>query len=90
MSVRIRLPALFADRIDGLSAVQVQGQTVTDALKALAKRHPPLRTLVLGRDGAVNPMMAVFLNNRQLGPNQLESSVTSDDEIEIVPAIEGG
>ena len=90
MSVRIRLPALFADRIDGVSTVRVQGQTVTDALKALAKQHPELRTLVLGREGAVNPMMAVFLNNKQLGSNQLKSPVASDDEIEIVPAIDGG
>ena len=90
MSVCVRLPALFADRIAGVSTVDVQAHTVRDALRTLAARHPELRHLVLSPSGEINPMMVVFLNDEQLSSGQLTSTVEDDDEIEIVPAIEGG
>ena len=65
MSVRIRLPALFADRIDGMSTVEVTATTVADALRALTDRHAELTTLVWTGDGALNPVM-ILLNDRQL------------------------
>ena len=90
MSVCVRLPALLAHRIAGVSTVDVPAHTVQDALRTLAVRYPELRNLVLGPSGEINPMVVVFLNDEQLSPGQLTSSVGDDDEIEIIPAIEGG
>lgn len=90
MSVCVRLPALLADRIGGVSTVAVTALTVQDALRVLAGRYPGLRSLVLGPTGEINPMMVVFLNDKQLSPRQLTVSVRDKDEIEIIPAIEGG
>ena len=90
MTVEVRLPALFADRIDGLTGVTVTASTVEDALHKVAERHPELRTLIVSRDGAINPLMVVFLNNEQLSADTLSSQIRDGDEIEIVPAIEGG
>jgi len=90
MSVCLRLLALLADRIDGVSSVAVPARTVRDALRALTTRYPELRALVLGKNGTINQMMVVFLNNKQLSSGQLASSVGDGDEIEIIPAIEGG
>ena len=90
MSVRVRLPALFADRIDGVSTVDIPADTVQDALRAITTHHPELRTLVLGPNGEINPMTMVFLNNEQLSSGQLTSSVGDGDEIEVIPAIDGG
>jgi len=90
MSVRVRLPALFADRIGGVSTVDVTTPTVKDALRVLAARYPELRSLVLDPSGEINPMMVVFLNNEQLSSGQLTVSVRDKDEIEIIPSIEGG
>lgn len=90
MSVCVRLPALFADRIAGVNAIDVPAHTVQDALQALAARYPALRNLVVGPTGEINPMMVVFLNDEQLSSGQLTFSVRDGDEIEIIPAIEGG
>ena len=49
MSVRVRLPALFADRIDGVDTVDVAATTVEDALRALTDRHAELTALVWDR-----------------------------------------
>ena len=90
MSVGVRFPALFADRIDGVSRVDVSATSVEEALRALRERYPELRTLVFGANDEINPVMVVFLNDEQLSTEQLQSAVQAGDEIEIVPAIEGG
>ncbi len=90
MSVRIGLPALFADRIDGVSTVEVTATTVEGALRALTDRHAALTTLVWTGGGALNPVMVLFLNDRQLTGTRITHTLHSGDHLEIIPAIEGG
>ena len=87
---RIRFTNLFAERIGGVSAVDVQAATIESALRALTDRHPSLMPLVWAKDGALNPVMVLFLNDRQLGAAEIGTPVGPGDEIDIVPAIEGG
>ena len=90
MSVRIRLPALFADRIDGVSTVEVTATTVEGALRALTDRHATLATLVWTAGGAINPVMVLFLNDRQLTSGGIADTLHGGDQLEIIPAIGGG
>ena len=87
---RIRFTNLFAERIGGVNSVDVPGATVELSLRALTDRHPNLTPLVWAKDGALNPVLVVFLNDRQLGAAEIGTSVGPGDEIDIVPALEGG
>jgi molybdopterin converting factor small subunit len=64
--------------------------TVESALRALTDRHPTLAPLVWAKDGTLNPVMVMFLNDRQLAAAEIGTSVGPGDEIDIVPALEGG
>lgn len=87
---RIRFTTLFAERIGGVSAVDVTATTVESALRALTDRHGELAPLVWTKNGALNPVMVVFLNDRQLGAAEIGTRVAPGDQIDIVPALEGG
>ena len=87
---RIRFTNLFAERIGGVNTVDVVAATVESALRALTDGHPNLTPLVWAKDGALNPIMVVFLNDRQLGAAEIGTSVEPGDEIDIVSALEGG
>ena len=87
---RIRFTNLFAERIGGVNSVDVQGVTVESSLRALTAQHPTLTPLVWGKDGALNAVMVVFLNDRQLAAAELGTPVAAGDEIDIVSALEGG
>jgi molybdopterin converting factor small subunit len=87
---RIRFTNLFAERIGGVNSVDVPATPVESALRALSDRHPTLTPLVWAKDGALNPVIVVFLNDRQLGAAEIGTSVGPGDEIDIVPALEGG
>jgi len=87
--VRIRFTSLFAERIGGISSVEVAATTVGAALHALTELYPELLRLVW-TDGKLNPVMAVFLNERQLGADELGTDLKPRDQIDIVPAVSGG
>jgi molybdopterin converting factor small subunit len=87
---RIRFTNLFAERIGGVNAIEVHGATVESSLRALTDRHPSLTPLVWAKDGAPNAVMVLFLNDRQLGAAEIRTPVGPGDEIDIVPALEGG
>ena len=87
---RIRFTNLFAERIGGVNSVDVQGSTVEASLRALTNQHPGLTPLVWGKDGALNGVMVLFLNDRQLGGSEIGSPVGPGDEIDIISALEGG
>jgi molybdopterin converting factor small subunit len=85
----IRFTSLFSERIGGVSSVDVAAATVESALRALTGRHPELEPLVW-KGGGLNPVMVLFLNDQQLGPDDLGARIQATDQIDIVPAIEGG
>ena len=87
---RIRFTNLFAERIGGVNSVDVSASTVESALRALTERHPDLTPLVWAKDGALNAVMVLFLNDHQLAAAEIATPVGPGDEIDIVPAIEGG
>ena len=87
---RIRFTNLFAERIGGVNSLDVQGATVESSLRALTERHPTLTPLVWAKDGALNSVMVLFLNDRQLGAAEIATPVGPGDEIDIVSALEGG
>jgi molybdopterin converting factor small subunit len=87
---RIRFTNLFAERIGGVNSVDVSASTVEAALRALTDLHPSLTPLVWAKDDALNPVMVVFLNDHQIGAAEMRTRVAPGDEIDIVPALEGG
>jgi molybdopterin converting factor small subunit len=93
-TVTVRFPALLAERIGGADAVTVEGETVGAALADLARRHPALAPLLWREDARgearPNPMLALFVNGRQVPLDRLATALVPGDELMVVTAIEGG
>ncbi len=87
---RIRFHALFAERIGGVNTAEVEAGDVVGALHALTDRYPDLARLVWLGEGVVNPVMAIFVNDRQVRGEELSAPLQPGDQIEIIPAISGG
>ena len=88
--VRIRLELPFAERIDGRESINVPEGTVESALRALTDGHPELLRLIWTEAGAINPVLAVFLNDHLLDLQDISTQVKTGDQIDIISAVSGG
>ena|ERR1035441_3843660 len=61
--VQIRLSPFLEERIGWVRCLEVSVTTARSALEALTDRHPQLTRSIWIREGMLNPIMAVFLND---------------------------
>lgn len=87
---RICFTSFLGERIGDIHSVEVDAANVHSALRNLTDRYPVLGRILWLADGQFNPAMAVFLQDRQLQADELETPVGPGDRIDIIPAISGG
>jgi molybdopterin synthase sulfur carrier subunit len=68
-----------------------EGATVSDVLKRLASLRPNLAPRLLDEDGNIPVFVNVFVNGRDIRDLRgLDTTVTPDDEVIILPPAAGG
>ena len=87
----IRLPQVLRAQAGGERAIEVDGATIGDAVRALVGRHPALEGQLLATDGQLHRFVNVYLNGRDVRYLEgLATPVGERDEIRLLPAIAGG
>ena len=72
-------------------ALDASPRTVGDAIAVLWTRHAGLRDRIVNERGEVRPHVGIFVNGDHIRHRDaLETTLASDDEITILPAISGG
>jgi molybdopterin synthase sulfur carrier subunit len=90
VTVEVALAPLLADAIGGERFLQLEGGTVGEVLRNLGERHISLARL-LWRNGALNPMLAVFRNQDDIRTLEgLATPLRPGDEVAVISALEGG
>jgi molybdopterin synthase sulfur carrier subunit len=77
----------------GRAEIKLEGapRSVGEALNQLWNEHSGLRDRVLTEQGQVRQHVNVFLNNQVMQRDQvLDTSISGDNEICIMPAVSGG
>lgn len=91
MSVRVRVPTPLRKYTQGADEVDAQGDTVKALVEDLEKKFPGIKERICDESGKVRRFVNVYVNGDDIRFLQnLETSVTSGDDISIVPAIAGG
>jgi molybdopterin synthase sulfur carrier subunit len=75
------------EKLAGASELPVEGDTVTELLKALEEAHSGLEGWILDERGILRRHINVFVNGE---PAEPDAAVAAGDKIEILPAISGG
>lgn len=89
MRLILRLsPSLIHEAEQQLEYV-LKGHTVGECLQRVKDSFPELKAK-LWQDDNLNPHVLLFHNNTLIRENHFSNTVTNDDVLDIVPAIEGG
>lgn len=91
MSVTIHLPSVLRRMTDDAAKVDVEGETVEEAIRDLCTRYEDLDKHLLDDDGNVRQHVTVFREETG-GVEQVEIAmrVEDGDVLRLVPAIAGG
>ena len=91
MSITIHIPTPLRRFTGENGEVQVEGQTVGEALHDLTRRYPSLERHLYNEQGALRSFVNIFLNDedvRHLGKDG--TAVKPGDNLSIIPSIAGG
>jgi len=87
----IKVPPVLRPQTDGEAEVPVDGETVGDALRALADRYPATKDQLFSPEGDLNRYVNVYLNDEDVRVlDGLDTAAADSDTVVILPAMAGG
>jgi len=91
MAVTVRVPGPLRRLTEGKPEVQVDGATVSEALRDLNARYPGFDDRLYDGDGQLRQFINIYLNDSDIRFGQgLDTPVGENDDLSIVPAVAGG
>jgi MoaD family protein len=87
----VKIPPVLRSSTGGEKEVAAEGSSVGDVLRELAERHPATERQLFQEDGQLNRYVNVYLNDEDVRVLEgLETPVSADDTLVILPAMAGG
>jgi molybdopterin synthase sulfur carrier subunit len=87
----IRIPHPLRPYVNGQAEVVVQGATARLALEDMLIQFPAFRSHLCKEDGSLRAYVNLFLGKVNIRDLQgLDTSLSSDDILNLIPAIAGG
>jgi molybdopterin synthase sulfur carrier subunit len=92
MAVKVRVPTLLRQLVDGHAVVEANGGgTLRDVLETIETRYPGFSERILTGGGELHRFVNVYVNDedvRYIGA--LDAEVREGDTVSILPAVAGG
>ena len=88
MKTNIRLNHVFQPYADNRETVEVDGNTVMECLAGLAELYPVFREILFDNEGTMS--VIVQLRDEIIVPDKLDRPVSEQDELLILPMLQGG
>ena len=87
----IKIPTPLRSYTAGMSIVEVQGQTVRDAVKTLVAKYPDLEPHLFDQKQQLRPFVNLFIAENNIKDLQnLDTPLEPGDKLVLVPSIAGG
>jgi len=87
----VRIPPVLRPSVGGEKELAAEGGSVGEILRSVADSHPETESQLFAADGGLNRYVNVYLNDEDVRVlNGLETSVSKDDTLVILPAMAGG
>jgi molybdopterin synthase sulfur carrier subunit len=91
MAVTLRLPGALRQWADGQKLIEVQSESVGDAIQALCTQYPDIGERVLDESGQPRRFVNLYVNGDDVRLLQgAETPLSDGDEVVIAPAVAGG
>ena len=90
MTVTVKIPSQLRGVTEGEGEIEVDGETVGEALDAVFEQHAELRERIT-EDGGLRRFVNVYVSGEDIRFHDgLETKLSDGDEVTILPAVAGG
>jgi len=91
MAQRVIIPTPLRRFTNGVETIEVQARTVGDVFNQLESQFPGIRARLCEESGELRRFINVYVDGEDIRfLNRLETSISEQAEVSIVPAIAGG
>ena len=91
MPVKLRMPPILRPQVGGERDVEVDGDTLREALDDLFARYPGVRDHLVDGSGQLNRFVNVYVENEDVRLGEgLETPLVAGGTVRIIPAMAGG
>jgi len=91
MAKKVRIPTPLRKLTNNEEVVEVNSNTIGEAIAELQTRYPGIKERLLDEKGEVRRFVNVYVNEEDIRfLKNAQTPVKSGDEISIIPAIAGG
>ena len=91
MPVEIRLPTVLRQHAGGQSSIQANGTTLGEVFEDAVRQFPLLAGQLVTAEGRLHRFVNVYRNDEDVRfLENLETKVSDDDVISVLPAVAGG
>lgn len=88
---KIRIPAPLRKLTGDQRTVSADGGTLVELVNDLERRFPGIKARIVDGDGKVHSFVNIFVDDEDVRFLQgLETPITQDAEVAIIPAMAGG
>jgi adenylyltransferase/sulfurtransferase len=90
--MQIFIPTPLRPYAQGEDTVEVNVDTIAEALSALTQTYPDLRKHLFTEDGKLRAFVNLYLNDEDVRylPQKEQTAVSAADTLTIIPSIAGG
>ena len=91
MAISVKIPTPLRKLTDGNSTVSVSGSNITNIISDLENKYPGIKDRICEENGEIRPFVNIFVNGEDIRYLEgLNSKLSENDEVSIVPAVAGG
>lgn len=90
MSVVVHIHKTHRQHTNGLSKIEVEGNTVAQCLDHLVKQYPVLKEALFEKRDKLRNNIEIYVNLESAYPNELAKAVKDGDEIHLTVMLAGG
>ncbi len=91
MSVLVRIPTPLRRMTNGQDKVEVESSTLASMVDSLESSYPGFKDRLIDENGELRYFVNIYLNGEDVRFLQgLDTSISTGDEVSIVPAVAGG
>lgn len=91
MGVKVRIPTQLRSLTSGAGEVVAEGANVREIITDLETKYPGIGARLIDDTGDLRRFVNVFVGQEDIRfLSGLDTPVTTDDEVSIIPAIAGG